>query len=194
MSAERYLTAEVIAKIKAKLVKPILFVFADFPDGARRLCTAHRDTDWDGHMWTAVGSAIGFSTISETTDTEAKGISATLNGLDADLVASITGTAYQGRTVTIWLGFYDVDDVTSFDVISDPFWKGQLDTDDQNIGGKKTDLTINAENRLVDILRKREWRCTDRDQQLLHPGEGDTFFNKVERIQDTKAPWGRQQA
>lgn len=192
MSAERTLTPTLIARIQQGIVRPVLFVFADFPSGAQRLWTGIGNITWSGHTWEGVGGAIGFETVSETMDTAAKGISAKLNGLDPDMVSRLVNDAYQGRDAIIYLAFWN-DDETSLEAMPEPLWQGSLDTDEVEDDGKTASITIAAEHRLVDILRKREFRYTDRDQQLLYPGQGDTGLNKIEAIQDLQIPWGRTQ-
>jgi hypothetical protein len=192
-SAERILSAELIARIQAKVVKPVILVFADFPSGAKRVWTGIGNIEWGGHTWEGVGGAIGFEAVSETTDTSAKGITARINGLDADFAAALVNDAYQGREATIWLGFWDEAE-TDLEVMSGPLWSGMMDTDQVEDAGDTASLAIQAEHRLVDILRKREFRYTHRDQQLLYPGQGDTGLNKIEKIQDVTIPWGRTQA
>lgn len=192
MSTERLLSVELISLVQQNVVRPVLFVFADFPSGARRLWTGISDISWDGHTWEGVGGAIGFETVSETMDTAAKGVSAKLNGLDSTLVSAIINDQYQGRDAIIYLAFWN-DDETELEAMPEPLWRGTLDTDEIEDDGAKSTLTIKAEHRLVDILRKREFRYTDRDQQLLYPSGGDTGLNKVEAIQDLQVPWGRTQ-
>lgn len=192
-SAERILSAELIARIQAKVVKPVILMFADFPSGAKRVWTGVGPIEWGGHTWEGVGGAIGFEAVSETTDTSAKGITARINGLSADFAAAIVNDAYQGREATLWLGFWD-DAETDLEVMEGPLWSGMMDTDQLEDSGNTASLAIQAEHRLVDILRKREFRYTHRDQQLLYPGQGDTGLNKIEKIQDVTIPWGRTQA
>jgi len=191
--SERTLTTELINRISAGEVRPSVLLQAEFPSGIKRYWSGLHDIVWNEFTWQGVGGAIGYETFSETTDTSAKGITARVNGLDPEFVNNLLNSDYQGGTVIVYLGFWDETE-TDLEVMTDPLWKGLLDSDDIEDDGETADVAVKAEHRLMDILRKREFRCTDQDQQLLYPGEGDTFFNKIEQIQDVSIPWGRTQA
>jgi len=191
--SERTLSAELISRISANIVKPAILLSAEFPSGTKRYWSGLHDITYGGNTYLGVGGAIGYETFSETTDTSAKGITARVNGLDPEFVNLLLNSNYQGGTVIIYLGFWDQAE-SNLEVMSDPLWRGILDSDDIEDTGETANISVKAEHRMVDILRKREFRCTDQDQQLLYPGQGDTFFNKIEQIQDVSIPWGRTQA
>lgn len=196
MPSERTLSPEVLAMIAAELLEPVVFLFADFPSQPRRIWTGKGDYNDGTNVWTGVGGIIGIESISETVDTGAQGLKVSLNGLDQDLVNQLTSDAYQKERCEILLGFWDRTSTNAPDIVMlpEPLWRGVLDADDVMFSAKAANLTIYCEHRLVDILRKREWRYTDRDQQLLNPGEGDTGLSKIEQIQDLEITWGRTQA
>jgi len=187
--AERNLSSDVIALIVAKKVKPVVFLFADFPSGARRLWTGSGSYNDGVHTWQGIGGVVKIGSVGETTDLAAQGIKVTLSGLEESLVNSILNEEYQGHRAEMWLGFWNA---TTVILPEEPIWRGTLDTDDSTIAAQGTELTINCEHRMVDILRKREIRCTSQDQKYLHPDVVDTAFDRIEIIQDKKAPWGPQ--
>lgn len=193
--AERNLSPEVIALISAGKVEPEVFMVADFPSGTRRFWTGlgtYTEPTTEATQWEGIGGVVEIETIEETVDTAMPGLKVSLNGLDSDIVNSILSEAYQGQRAEITLGFWDrtLGEVIFLD---EPAWKGTLDTDESNISGKKTDLTIFCEHRMVDILRKREYRYTAQDQKTLYPDIEDTGFQYMEAIQDVTVPWGRTQ-
>ena len=190
--SERDLSSDVLLAIVEGTVKPAVFVFADIPSEPRYLWTGRGDVTWGGFTWKGVGGLISFSTVSETTDTAVRGIKAKMNALDSDLISDIIGDNYQGRAAVLYIGFYRLSDNVLL-VEPQPLWKGILETDEIEDDASQPVLEISAEHRLSDILRKREIRYTDQDQQYLHPGDGDTGLNKVETIQDVSVPWGRTQ-
>jgi hypothetical protein len=49
-------------------------------------------------------------------------------------------------------------------------------------------VTIDAENRLVDLDRPSNFRYTKESQNFLH--DGDTGFNRVASLQDKQINWG----
>lgn len=191
--AERNLSPEVIALIQAGVIEPAVFFYADFPSGVRRLWTgAGNYTDDESNVWQGIGGIINIEGVDESIDTAARGIKISISGLDTALVTSVLEEAYQGRRAEMRLGFWNraLNTVVFTD---EPVWKGTLDTDESTITGKSTQLTMFCEHRMVDILRKRELRYTDRDQQFLNPGEGDTGLSHIEAIMDKTIAWGRTQ-
>ncbi len=190
--SERLLSSTLIDLISAGKVEPEIFLLADFPSGTRRFWTGKGTYTDSEASWEGIGGLIEIDSIQESIDSAAHGIRVKINGLDTVLVQSILGEEYQGHAAEIWLGFWDRE---SNRVIftDEPAWKGTLDTDESEIMGDKTDLTILCEHRMVDILRKREIRYTHQDQQNLYPSGGDTGLSYMESIQDVTIPWGRTQ-
>lgn len=191
--SERLLSAGIIALIQAGTVEPAAFLYADFPSGAKRVWTGIGNyTDGEANVWEGIGGVVEIRSIQETIDIAASGLSVTLDGLDDTVVQKILGDNYQGRAAEFKLGFWDRN--TNEVIFTDePVWKGTLDMDESEIAAKGVKLTIICEHRMADVLRKREARYTNEDQQRLHPTAGDTAFTRIEQIQDVTIPWGRTQ-
>jgi len=187
----RSLDPIIIQRLLEKVIRPVLFIFADFATNPQRLWTGCGDILFMGETWKGIGALIGFETIPETVDTSSQGITAKLNGLDTDIIAALIGDDYQGREATIFLGFWD-ENRDNLEALDDPLWRGILDTDSVKDNGKTSELSITAENELVDQLRRRDFRYNQQSQNLLHPVTTDTGLNKIESIQDVKIAWGRQ--
>jgi hypothetical protein len=52
-----------------------------------------------------------------------------------------------------------------------------------------SNISINAENRLIDLDRPSNFRYTKESQNFLH--NGDTGFNRVASLQDKEIVWGK---
>lgn len=198
---ERNITAEVLGLIAAKVVKPAFFFSAAFPAGTTRIWTGRGPYVHGGHTWDGIGAIVQLNSFSETIDTASQGMQVRLDGLSETVRNAMRRQPYQGREVYAELGFWTAtssgEPVIAF--VPEPIWKGTLDTDDSQRSKSEVSLVLYCEHRMGDILRKREWRYTDRDQQELHPpipGEQlpDTGLNKLEMIMDLTVPWGRPQA
>ena len=187
--SERALSAELISRIQAGVVRPCLFIYADFPSGAKRYWTGVDAIDWDGETWEGGGAAIGFETFSETVDTSARGMKARVKGVDLDFANALVAEAYQGRAIAIWLGFFNEAE-DDLEVMEGALWQGSMDTDEIEAGKDTISLVISAEHHLTDLLRKRGYRYTDADQQALYPEAGDTGLNKIPYIQDLAVHFG----
>jgi len=191
--AARELTPEIIALIKGKTILPALFILADFPTTPRYVWTGKGQQVLNGHTYIGIGGLISMDqAVQETVDTGTQGIRFQLSGLEDSVIQEITTDNYQGHEVRIDLGFYDPANWDLW-MMPDAFWRGTLDTDEENISSKERTLTIYAEHRMVDILRKREFRYTQKHQEQLYPMSGDTGLMHIERIIDISIPWGRTQ-
>lgn len=190
VSVVRDLPAAVVTRIKERVVRPAVLIYADLPDGARRVWTGRTPITFDGHTWAGVGEVLSLSGLGEDTQTLARGISLRLNSMDPDMAAAIVGQPYQGRACAVWMGFWD-ETRADLSIIERPVFEGRLDSDDMEENGESANLTLRAEHRLVDALRRREWRYTEADQAALHPGETDTGLLHIAGIQDLQLPWGR---
>jgi len=133
---------------------------------------------------------VGIQNLTESLDSGSTGIQVKVNGLDPTIRAQIVSDAYQDHTVEITLAFWNSETKT-IEMPPEPTWKGTLDSDASDMGPDTISLTINCESRMADILRKRSWKYTDADQQVLHPGLGDTALSKITQIIDMNIPWGK---
>lgn len=195
MSSERALTPEVIALIEAEVVRPVLFIFADFPSGAVRIWTGIGPITFQGNTYTSAGGVISIEPLTETADTAAKGMVVHVNALQLSYVQKLTNDSYQGRKAVIFLAFWNEAEDTLY-TSPGPWWEGFMDTDNGSYDGVSANLSISCEHDLVDILRKREWQYTDADQQALFADESsvvDTGLTRIPKIQDLTIPWGRTQ-
>lgn len=188
--SERALSAELIARIQAKVVRPAVFIFADFPDEPKRYWTGSHPITLEGYEWSVEQAIIRFDTFSETVDSSARGMKVTVSGIRPDLVLELTSQEYQGSRLEIRLGFWN-DDEDELEMMVGALWQGVLDSDNYTAGRDSLVLEMSGEHHLVDMLRKRPYRYTDADQQALYPDAGDTGLNKVAFIQDLSIPWGR---
>jgi hypothetical protein len=191
MSAERTLSANMIALMNKGVLKPAIFIYADFPSNPRRIWTGRYDyTDGDGHVWKGIGAIISAQSVAESMDSGATGISVQLNGLDPTIYDQIVNDDYQDHEVDIWLALWDPA-TGLIEMPSSPTWKGVLDSDSSDMSPGTIQLTVACETRMADILRKRSWKYTDADQQTLHPTAGDTGMSKITQIIGMNIPWGK---
>ena len=182
--SSRTLTSGVTTEIAKSAVEPVIFVSMDFTS-TLYLWSGIGDKTWDGHTWQGTGYLGKISAIQETLDVTAKGISLELSGVPSSLISITLDEDYQGRDVIIWLGFMDNESI-----ISDPvkIFSGRMDVMQINEQGETSTIIVSAESRLADLLKAREWRYTDEDQQILHPGDKGLEF--VNALQTKEIVWG----
>lgn len=184
----RSLTAAVEAEVVKSRIKPFWLVYLGFDSGAVRLFSGIGTISWNGNTYTGAGTLGRISPIEETSDVRSNGVQLSLSGISSSLISTALGEEYQGRTCTIWLGFLDSSDA----LIADPvqMFSGKLDVMSIVDSGDTCDITVTAENRLVDLERPSEVRYyADADQKRYSTGDRGCEF--VETLQTKDIVWGR---
>jgi hypothetical protein len=183
----RNMTVAYLAAITSAKLLPALFIEAWFTTGPYYVWTGIGAITWNGQVWSGLGSLLGVSTIEEVGNVEAKGITLSLSGIDATLLASILGEVQLGLPVVVSLGLFDSTGTT---LIADPVcsWAGRMDQPTFDMDGTKATISINCESRLVDMNVAVDRRYTNEDQQLDYPGDLGMMF--VNSIQDAIIFWG----
>ncbi|HTF64540.1 MAG TPA: hypothetical protein VK638_17800 [Edaphobacter sp.] len=166
--------------------RPALFVEINFVSGPVYVWTGIYSIVWNGHTWVGVGALGSISTIEEGSTVEAKGITVSLSGIQADLLTDILQEFQVGLPAIVYLGFFD-DTLT---LIPDPIisWAGRTDQPTIDVDGSTATISINCENQLVEMNVAVDRRYTNEDQQLDFPGDRGMEF--VNSIQDARIFWG----
>ena len=183
----RNLTAATVNEITADELQPIILFEGDFISGTVRAWTGIGDLSWNGATWTGTGTLMSISSVQETAETSANGISVTLNGVPSTLISLALQSCRQGARGRVYLGFL----TTGGAVVADPvlLFEGRLDIPAIEENGETSSVSISYESRLIDLSRSRESRYTNEDQQRAFPG--DKGFEFVPSLQDLVLTWGR---
>lgn len=182
----RNLSTEMQAVSTAEVVRPIMFVECEFDSGDINLWNGVGSLSYGGKNYIGAGNLLAVEPVSESTDLRANGTSVTLSGLNNTLVGLAKDEDYQGRALTVKLGAMD----ESNDVIADPviMFSGFMDTMMLTESGESSTITIDVENKLIQMDRSRVRRFTDNDQRIDYPD--DDGFSFVTKIQDREIKWG----
>ena len=113
----------------------------------------------------------------------AKPVKLSLSGVDSSIITSAMTTDYQGRDVTISIGFLQNGSLIAAPQV---VWEGRMDYLNIQYGPGTASITISCEHRLR--REPRIARYTDEDQQVAY--DGDTFFHLMPYIQGFKSQWG----
>lgn len=183
----RSLTGGQLAAVQSTLIRPAFFVEAHFVNGPIYVWTGRGSVVWGGQTWLGVGTLGTISTIEEGSTIEAKGITLTLSGIDVTLLADILTEFQVGLPAIVYLGLFD----ETLTLIDDPVisWAGRMDQPTIDVDGQTCSVSINCENRLVEMNVAVDRRYTNEDQQLDFPGDRGMEF--VSSIQDVTIYWGR---
>ncbi len=180
-------TPQFLAAIQSQQIRPAIFVEGNFVSGPLYVWSGSGSVSWNGQTWMGVGSFGGVSTIEEGSTVEAKGITLTLSGIDPTLLTDVLSEFQVGLPVTVWLALFDQTNT----LIPNPVtaFAGRMDQPAIDVDGTAATITINCENRLLDMNTPVDRRYTNEDQQLDHPG--DRGFEFVNSIQEVTIYWGR---
>ena len=180
----RDLTTSVETEIAKAAVEPVVFCKMELSSDLY-LWSGYGNISWDSQTWTGLGDLGKITPVKETVEVAAQSMNFELSGIPSTLLAIALDEDYQGRAVTLWLGF-----ISNNAVVSDPIniFSGRLDVMQITENGATSTITVNAQSRLADLLKKREWRYTNEDQQIAYPG--DKGFEFVNALQDKEIKWG----
>jgi hypothetical protein len=181
----RGLSVDNEAATTASVVRPALFVELEYESGTVYFNSWDKPIVYDGHTWVGTGNLGKVSSIEESSDAKAQGISLTASGLDVGAVATALGEHYQGRVGRIYIGFLD----SSYQLVDDLHLIFQGTMDSQTISlGETGEITVTVENMLADWQRPNRWLYNNADQQSLYPGDRGLEF--VEQSTEKEIQWG----
>ena len=182
----RNIDASLLTELQDPLLMPAIFASITFATVIVNIWSGSGTVTWQGITWTGLGSFFGLETIEEGVTVEARGIAITLSGLDPDLLADCMNEFRLGLPVKIYLGFYTSGALNPNAITS---WAGRTDQPTIHVAGDQATITINCENRLVDMNVPADRRYTIQDQQMTWPG--DLGFQFVQAIQEVTIFWGQ---
>lgn len=173
----RDLTSGVITEIDSFNCAPVLFVKMEFDSGDLNVWTGYGDKIFDGDTYLGAGELVNVSSIKETTELEATGVSFTLTGVPPGHIALALSEDYQSRVIRSWLAFLN----TSGAIVVDPFqnFKGFMDVMEIKEAGENSDISIIAENALIILQKASERLYNHEEQQIDYPGDLGFEFTTI---------------
>jgi hypothetical protein len=183
----RDLTVSVQNAISADQVSPILLFEGEFATSTVRVWSGYGNLSWNGYTWLGVGTFGGISSISETADIKASGVTVSLSGIPLDMISLTLSEVRQNKIGRVYMGFMN----SSNAIISDPYlaFEGRLDIPAIQDDAESAVITISYESRLIDLQKARELRYTDEEQKRLYPGDKGLEF--VASLQEADIVWGK---
>ena len=162
-------------------------VKAEFDTSVIRVWTGIDDLSVGGETYTGAGDLLAISSVEDSAEIKSSGVSVSISGMDTTVLNLALTENYQNRFLTIFLGYLmgGTDQVAGTITL----FKGRMQTMAINDDPNGSTITIDAENRLIDLGRPSNFRYTSESQEFLHPG--DTGFRFVASLQDREIVWGR---
>ena len=152
-----------------------LAIKAEFDSGTVRLWTGIDDLTISSESYTGAGELLSISNVEESTDLKSAGLTVGISGMDTTVLNLALTENYQNRFITLFLGYLmgGTNEVAGTLVL----FKGRMTTLSVTDTPQGSNITINAENRLIDLDRPSKFRYTKESQQYI--SAGDTCFNRV---------------
>jgi hypothetical protein len=182
----RTLPGGVSTDIAQKLVEPFFAVDIDFVSGPLYVWSGVGDIVNASKTYLGAGQLMSLSTISETAEVEAKGVSITMTGIPSSFLSLALSEPYQGVACRVYFGTIN----TSTRVAT--FYKvfaGSLDQMNIVENVESATILISVENSLIKLDRPVVRRYTDQDQKSRYPS--DRGLEYVASLQDKTLYWGQ---
>jgi hypothetical protein len=195
-TAGRTISADMVTEVTTAQLSPILMASLDFSTPLY-LWTGYGTLTYNGVGYLGLGTLGTISPVQETTDLAARGITMQLSGVPTAMVYDALTEDYQGRACSIMFGALS----TTAGLVASPItiFSGRMDVMQISDDGQSSQITMTAENKLIDFKRTREVRYTNEDQQTLFPTYAsitlpDLGLEFVNAIQEKTIYWGNQNA
>ena len=174
-----------LTQLSAKEVELFLAIKLNFDSGTIALWTGYGDITVASETYTGGGQFLAISPVEETVEVAARGVTMSLNGIDASLISYALTENYQTRSAKVYLGV-----ISSGAVVADPYlvFNGRMDVMTIDDGGDTASISMTAESRLIELERPKLRRYTSEDQKLIHPD--DTGLDFVASLQEKEIAWG----
>lgn len=175
-----------LAAIQAKELRPAYLLEANFATGPVYLWTGTGTLAWNSQNWLGIGNLGSVSPIEEGGDVMARGLTLGLSVFNSTFLPAVMNEFKTGLPVILYFALFTVANV----LIPDPFtaFSGRMDKPTIEVGGATASLSINCENRLIDLKIAPDRRWTPQDQKIDFPADG--FFDFVYSIQDKTIYFG----
>ena len=188
MATRQGLDNSIVNRLGADEQALFLAVKAEFDTDIVRVWTGIDDLTINSETYTGAGQLLSISNVEESTDLKSAGLSVGISGMDTNVLNLALTENYQNRFITLYLGYLmgKTNEVAGTLVL----FKGRMTTLTVSDTPQGSNISINAENRLIDLDRPSNFRYTKESQNFLH--NGDTGFNRVASLQDKEIIWGKQ--
>ena len=181
------MTAGMVSEVTTAQLSPVLLVDMDFTTPVY-LWTGYGTLTYAGKGYLGTGDLGTIAPVEETTDLSARGLMFQLSGIPTAFISLALNENYQGRSCSVQLGALS----TTAGLIASPVtvFVGRMDVMAISDDGSTAQITMSAEARLVDLLRVKESRYTDEEQQTIDAT--DKGLEYVNAIQEKTIYWGAQ--
>jgi hypothetical protein len=179
----RDITTPVSNALDDDVISPFFAVDLDFDSAPLYVWSGYGDLTIGSKTYLGAGQLLNISSVSETTEMEAKGATLTMSGIPSSFLSLALQEPYQGRECRIYFG------VTSSPSDYVEVFAGELDQMNIEEQAESATISVTAENVLVKLERPVVRRFTNEDQKSRFPD--DKGLEYVASLQDKEIFWGR---
>ena len=190
MATRQGLDASIVNRLGADEQAIFFAVKAEFDTDDILVWSGIDDLIIGSDTYTGAGTLLSISNSEDNLELKSNGLVVSLSGMDTTVVNYALTENYQNRPITIFMGY--VMGGTNEVAGTLTLFKGRMTSLVINDTPDGSTVTIDAENRLVDLDRPSNLRYTKESQNFLH--SGDTGFNRVASLQDKQINWGKTSA
>ena len=188
MATRQGLDSNITNRLGADHQELFFAVKAEFDTSTIALWSGLDDLTIDGLDYTGAGSLMSISDVEESTELKSSGITIVISGMDSTVLAYALDENYQNRPITVFMGYTMGGANESAGTLT--LFKGRMTTLSINDTPEGATITVDAENRLVDLSRPSHYRYTKESQNYLYPN--DVGLNRVNLLQDKEIVWGKK--
>tara|TARA_R100001460_G_scaffold50174_1_gene88484 strand:+ start:94 stop:723 length:630 start_codon:yes stop_codon:yes gene_type:complete len=189
MATRQGIDTAISSRLGADAQQMFFAVKAEFDTDDIRVWSGIDDITVNSETYTGAGTLLSISGIEEDLELKSNGLSISVSGMDSTMLDYALTENYQNRPITVFLGFQMGGSNESAGEMT--LFKGRMTSLQINDTPDGATITIDCENRLVDLNRPSNLRYTVESQEFLH--SGDTGFNRVQSLADKQIAWGQKQ-
>ena len=187
----RSLHSDTIAEVQTDSVIPYFMALIETGNGDVAVWSGVGDfvssVSGSSITYIGVGEFAMISPMQESQDLAARGINLSLSGIPSALLSILLGDVEQGRSVSVFMGFFNESTRTTINNEFELF-NGIVDIPSVAESGDTATIAISAENRLIDLGKVRVRRYTQEDQ--ARDDVTDLGFEFVPSLQDKEILFG----
>ena len=187
MATRQGLDASIVNRLGADEQAIFFAIKAEFDTDDILVWSGIDDIVINSETYLGAGSLLSVSSTEENSELKSNGMAVSLSGMDSTIVNYALTENYQNRPITLFMGY--VMGGTNEVAGTLTAFKGRMTSLIINDAPEGSRVTIDSENRLVDLDRPSNLRYTKESQNFLH--SGDTSLNRVASLQDKIILWGK---
>ncbi len=160
----------------------------DFDTATILLHTGAGELVISGETYEGAGTLLAISDIEDSADLKSAGVTFSLSGMNTEVLGYALTENYQNRIATLKMAFLSggTDHVQG---VMDIYIGRMMQININDSPTQGATISVQTENRLIDMRRPSNYRYTKESQNHLYPG--DTSLDEVAKIQDMELKWGR---